>query len=389
MAKSCLHTIYQKLAVVWRWLVRLSKRDGSPKTNDMPPYKHCMNCGEELVGMFCHKCGQYASVPAMKMFGFVRQYIRELFSIESQAIPTLVNLIFHPGRVAKEFNAGRYVSYVNPLKLNIFILVVLITIFSIVGTDEKVKGSFKDFTDKQAFVSSMSLSSIAGNESYIAKAEGSPRKTITLVSSQTVVEDHPQLVEVVEVVSASNYHLSDTLVVSVPAVFIEDKLLVEENGVYHFVKEESVNEDWLIISQMTTLWEKIMSLVFAHFPLFMLLTTPFFVFPLRLLLRKRNYSLSNLYIFSLYYIAFVELLLTTLFICGVIFDFSAGSVSWFLRIGLLLYLAAALRTAYDIKPWLRAIFYAVVINAMYFTTALLTVMVVSFIALVAMVVMVI
>ena len=382
MAKNILNTICQKLAVAWRWLVRLSKRDGNPKTNDMPTYTHCMNCGAELVGMFCHKCGQYASPPVMKMSEFIKEYIRNLFSIESQAIPTLCNLIFHPGRIAKEFNAGRYVSYVNPLKLNFFILVVLITIFSIVGTDDKVKDSFRNLTDEDAFVSSLSLSSISGDKEYLAKAEKSPRTTITLISSQSVMEKYPQLVEVVEVVGYDEEHLADTLVVSVPNLFIEDKLLVKEKGFYRFVNSSVKSADWNIITGMVSWWEKSMSLIFAHFPLFMLLTTPFFVFPLRLLLRRRKYTMSNLYIFSLYYIAFVELLLTILFVCGVIFGFTAGSVSRFLMVALFLYLTIALRNAYEIKSWLQSLLYAVVVNAIYLATTFLVVMVISLVSII-------
>ena len=385
MVKNFLHTIVQKLAVVWRWMVRLTKRDGSPRTNNVPTYKHCMNCGEELVGMYCHKCGQYASPPVMKMSGFIKEYILNLFSIESQVIPTLSNLIFYPGKAAKEFNAGRYVSYVNPLKLNICILVVLITIFSIVGTDDKVKSSFRDLTDKDVFVSNMLLSDINGDKEYLAKVEGSPRTNITLISSQSIMNRYPRLVEVVEVVGSDKKQLVDTMIVSVPSLFIEEKLLVEDKGVYHFVNRVNESSDLDILSNMVTWWEKSVSLIFAHFPLFMLLTTPFFVFPLRLLLRRRKYTLSNLYIFSLYYIAFVELMLTILFIGGVIFGFTSGSVSRFLEITLLLYLTVALKNAYELK-WLQSLLYAVVTSAIYIITTLAIVMVVSFVSIVAMVI---
>lgn len=384
MAKNILHTIYQKLALFWRWLVRLSKRNGNPRTDAMPTYKYCMNCGAELAGMFCHKCGQYASPPVIKMSGFIKEYILNLFSIESQVIPTLCNLIFHPGKAAKEFNAGRYVSYVNPLKLNICILVVLITIFSIVGTDNKVKGSFRDITDKDMFISNMALSSINGDKDYLVKVEGSPRTTLTLISSQSIVEKFPQLVEVVEVVGSDKEQLVDTMVVSVPTIFIKDKLLVEDKGVYHFVNSASSKDDLDILSVMIAWWEKSVSIIFAHFPLFMLLTTPFFVLPLRLLLRRRKYTMSNLYIFSLYYIAFVELFLTILFIAGLTFGFTAGSVSKFLLVALLLYLATALRNAYEIKSWLLSLLYAVVVNVIYFATTLVIVTVVSFISIVVM-----
>lgn len=373
------------MSVIWRWLKRLLKRDGNPKTDLMPSYTHCLNCGEKLVGMYCHKCGQYASPQVMKVSEFIKEYFRNILSVESQAIPTLCNLIFYPGKVAKEYSRGRHASYLHPLKLNFFILVVLITIFSIVGTDDKVKNSFRDLTDKDVFVSNMLLSDINVDKEYLAKVEGSPRVNITLISSQSIMNMYPRLVEVVEVIGSDKEQLVDTMLVSVPTLFIEEKLLVEDKGVYRFVNRVNESSDLDILSNMTAWWEKSVSLIFAHFPLFILLTTPFFVFPLRLLLRRRKYSLSNLYIFSLYYIAFVELLLTILFICGMIFDYTSDSVSCFLEITLLLYLTVALKNAYELK-WLQSLLYAVVTSAIYIVATLATVMVVSFVSIVVMVI---
>ena len=196
---------------------------------------------------------------------------------------------------------------------------------------------------------------------------------------------YPRLVEVVEVVGSDKKQLVDTMVVSVPTLFIEEKFLVEDKGIYHFVNRVNDGSDLDVLSSMVTWWEKSVSLIFAHLPLFMLLTTPFFVFPLRLLLRRRKYSLSNIYIFSLYYIAFVELLLTILFICGMIFDFTSGSVSRFLEVTLLLYLTVALKNAYELK-WLQSLLYAVVTSVIYIVTTLVTIMVVSFVSIVAMVI---
>jgi hypothetical protein len=174
------------------------------------------------------------------------------------------------------------------------------------------------------------------------------------------------------------------MVVSVPTLFIEEKFLIEDKGIYHFVNRVNDGSDLDVLSSMVTWWEKSMSLIFAHFPLFILLTIPFFVFPLRLLLRRRNCTLSNLYIFALYYIAFVELMLTILFIGGQIFDFTSGSVRYFLEIALLLYLTVALKNAYELK-WLQSLLYAVVTSAMYIVTTLVTIMVVSFVSIIAMV----
>ena len=361
---------------MWRWLKGFTMRDGNPKTDELPPYNKCMNCGSELVGMYCHKCGQYASPPSLKMSEFIKEYFRNILSAESQLLPTLSNLIFHPGRVAKLYSEGRHVSFLHPLKINLFILVVLITIFSFVGTDDKVITSFRNLTDKEAFTSKMLLDNLQADEEFMARVDNSPLETITLVSSGPIVEEFPRLVTIRSVVSSDKTTLVDTLVVSVPSVLIEEKVLVAEDDVYRF-DENREGDTWVVVAEMVSLWEKSISLIFAHFPLFMLLTTPLFVFPLRRLLRKRNIPSSNFYIFALYYIAFVELLLTVLFLCGLMFDFSSSAVTWYLMAALLLYLAVALKNAFEIKSWVRSMIYAVVVDAVYLLNTLLVIMVLS------------
>ena len=84
----------------WKKLVALTKRDGNPMTNEEPPYQKCLNCGTELIGSYCHRCGQYASQQT-KMSGFVKEYLKNIFPIERQVIPTLSNLIFHPGHLVR------------------------------------------------------------------------------------------------------------------------------------------------------------------------------------------------------------------------------------------------------------------------------------------------
>ena len=41
-----------------------------------PPYKHCLNCGSELQGPYCHTCGQQAVDPRPSVKSFVMEYIQ-------------------------------------------------------------------------------------------------------------------------------------------------------------------------------------------------------------------------------------------------------------------------------------------------------------------------
>ncbi len=43
------------------------------------PYKQCLNCGTELNGMFCHKCGQQALDKTPTVKEFIVEYMNHAF----------------------------------------------------------------------------------------------------------------------------------------------------------------------------------------------------------------------------------------------------------------------------------------------------------------------
>ena len=88
--------------------------------------KLCLNCGTELNGEFCHNCGQKANNSNSTIKGFVLEYLNNAFLWDTNQVRTIWQLMRRPGFLTKEFIAGKYVSYVHPLKLNMFILFVFI-----------------------------------------------------------------------------------------------------------------------------------------------------------------------------------------------------------------------------------------------------------------------
>lgn len=366
MKKAIFRTIVNKVGEWCRKLWALTERDGNPMTDEMPTYTHCLNCGTELQGMFCHKCGQDASLVNPSRRALVKEYILNLLPLDSLVLPSFCNLIFHPGRMPKEYCAGRYVSHMHPLKLNLLILVVLVMLFSFVGTEARIEKDLESVAQKERLISDIALSAIVESANYQEKMDLSPRDTITLAVSKSVVEEHKGVVEIVDEICLTSEESPDTLLVVAPTVLIDDQLLVKKDDVYVFscdneiVKAESISATDAVAALVMVFTE-----VFSHLPLLMLLTAPFLVLALSIIMRRRNYPRGDLYVFSYYYMAFVELLLTVLYILGVIFDFSFSSVSWLLRITLFVYLAIAMKRCYDISTWVKSAIAALFVNTIY------------------------
>ena len=97
----------------------------------VPGYTHCKNCGTMLEGMYCHRCGQYALDVEQPFWKYVKQYFENVYQFDSKVWITLWMLFRRPGFLTKEFNAGKIVSYVHPMRLLMFITVLFFLFFFI------------------------------------------------------------------------------------------------------------------------------------------------------------------------------------------------------------------------------------------------------------------
>jgi hypothetical protein len=80
----------------------------------------CMNCGVDLQGPFCHYCGQ----PDRNFLRFfpvlLGELIEDFIGVDSRFLRTLKALLFHPGKLTRDYLAGSRFRYTPPLRLYIF-----------------------------------------------------------------------------------------------------------------------------------------------------------------------------------------------------------------------------------------------------------------------------
>jgi ribosomal protein L32 len=89
----------------------------SKDTRNLSKLTHCENCGGQLQGHYCGKCGQ-AAVDYRRSFRHVIADVLESFlNWDSKFFTTIALLILKPWRLTIEFLAGKRVRYVNPLRL--------------------------------------------------------------------------------------------------------------------------------------------------------------------------------------------------------------------------------------------------------------------------------
>jgi ribosomal protein L32 len=102
-----------------------------------PPLTHCENCGAQLQGHWCAKCGQPA-IEYRRSFRYViADLLNEFLNWDSKFFNTIALLILKPWRLTNEFLAGKRVRYVNPLRL--YLLASILFFFAVNYATKGVK----------------------------------------------------------------------------------------------------------------------------------------------------------------------------------------------------------------------------------------------------------
>ena len=88
------------------------------KKRTLPEDSVCRNCGAQTVGRYCHECGQdlLAGI-GQPILTLITQVLDNAFALEGKTPRTLVNLLFRPGFLSIQYQMGKIVHYVHPVKL--------------------------------------------------------------------------------------------------------------------------------------------------------------------------------------------------------------------------------------------------------------------------------
>ncbi len=105
------------------------KRPSGQGEDTGPSLTHCENCGAELQGHWCAKCGQPAIEYRRSFRHVVADLLNEFLNWDSKFFTTIALLIVKPWHLTNEFLAGKRVRYVNPLRL--YLLASILFFFAI------------------------------------------------------------------------------------------------------------------------------------------------------------------------------------------------------------------------------------------------------------------
>jgi hypothetical protein len=95
----------------------------------------CLNCGTALAGPFCHYCGQ----PDRNLMRFfpvlLRDFLEDFLDLDSRFMRTIKPLLFHPGRLTRDYLEGRRFRYTPPMRLYLFTSIVFFVLAALLSVN--------------------------------------------------------------------------------------------------------------------------------------------------------------------------------------------------------------------------------------------------------------
>ena len=93
----------------------------------------CFSCGTDMAGLYCLSCGQKNDNFRRSLFGLGWEAFTSLFAFENRIWRTWFFLFTRPGKVAREYCDGRRTHWTSPVRIYIFMSIVLFGFLSLSG----------------------------------------------------------------------------------------------------------------------------------------------------------------------------------------------------------------------------------------------------------------
>lgn len=93
----------------------------------------CKNCDVTFDGKFCPNCSQKANTHRFTLGHFIHEFLHAFTHTDKGILFLIKELLFRPGKVALEYNAGKRKKYFNPITF--LLIMTALQVYSVSKTD--------------------------------------------------------------------------------------------------------------------------------------------------------------------------------------------------------------------------------------------------------------
>ena len=298
--------------------------------------KNCLNCNAQVLGKYCHICGQENILPKESVRHLINHYFQDITHFDGKFFSSIKLLIFKPGYLSTQYVRGKRSAYINPIRMYVFTSALFFLIFfSFVQKDKEI-----EIATPAASVNN--IKTLQKEKDSLEKKLLVQRDSLKIKTEKKRIEDLKKAIKVVPSIPDSLEKISNP----------NTKLVIFSNDYISAKRYDSVQQKlpldkrdgWLIkkinyrIIELKNKYNndagKIMTAIlhkFRHsFSQLLFLSLPFFAILLKLLyIRQKQLYYVNHLIVTIHLYCAVFILLLIIFGCNGLEDkFHWSIFSW-------------------------------------------------------------
>jgi hypothetical protein len=353
--------------------------------------KTCLNCGATVEERYCSHCGQENTEPKESFGHLIGHFLEDVTHYDSQLLTTIKDLIFRPGFLTIEYNVGKRLSYLNPIRMYIFISAVFFLVAFSQNKEENNTNAPVNTGQVNIFRQHLadSLRGVSKTKKTVSAADTIRNKIYTGLATHLDTVPAAQTAKDQSISANINNHGVISLVLeehkyaSIKAYdSIQHRLPdTAKDGVFgrYVLKKiitlvhKSNNGKATITRDIAHDIPKIMFLLLPLFALFISISYN------QLFYRQKKYLYTQHAIFSLHFHSFVFIVLLLANLAGIVFTMDAVKpfliATAIVILVIFTYLIAALNRVYREALW-KSVIKASSISLLYFATMILCLIIV-------------
>lgn len=313
--------------------------------------KKCLNCDTPLTGKYCGTCGQ-RDLPARQDLGdLLINFISSFYSFESKFFKTFQYLLFRPGKIVAEYNAGKRESFYHPARMYVFLSFVFFLLMSIfASTDDLGLDNDEAFNPKDSVKADSIMArvdSIVGANTGVVEKPGGLK-----IKYDEEEEDIPEAKTVEEYDSIQN-----TLPEGKRHNFIERFFARKVVGLEAKGKDKE--------KEMT---KQLIDDAVSNIPRMLFFLMPVFALLLKLLYVRRDYFYSEHLVFTVLYYDFIYLAGSLIILVNQVEWLSW--IQYFLYAWIFIYLYKSMRNVYKQRRAKTVIKYFLLLSMLIFCVSI-------------------
>lgn len=292
----------------------------------------CANCEAPLVGPYCYRCGQKASLRLVSVHTIMADALEDQLALNSALPRTIAALFLHPGRLTADYVRGRIVRYIPPMRLYLGASLLFFLALSFLTTPRVLRDVARADAERKAAAAAPAAAKPPASGGATSPAARNPAAAAA-----------PRPASVDTVLSTGHGSVTIRTGESTPS-WLKERLKAQEARLNAMSREDSLRT--------------VLGALFNAAPKVVFILLPFFALILKVLYIRRRRLYAEHFVFALHLHAAAFAAFTVMLLAR------NGIVSTLLCTWLAVYTFIAMRRVYG-QGWLRTTVKFVVLGSVY------------------------